>query len=70
MFVIVLVLVIEPFVLANTSTTSGTVDVTKIYFCPCQVTLSWKSGSGNERSTAGNVSRQRITIYAAFGPLH
>jgi hypothetical protein len=43
---------------------SVAVDQSAQLFCPCQITLSWRSGSGN------NVSRQRLTLYAAFGPTH
>jgi prepilin-type N-terminal cleavage/methylation domain-containing protein len=31
---------------------------------PCQITLSWNSGSGN------TTTRRRVTVYATFGPQH
>jgi hypothetical protein len=40
------------------------VDQATQLFCPCQITLSWRSGSSDK------VARQRLTLYAAFGPTH
>jgi hypothetical protein len=57
--------------ISNTDTTShAAVYAANQVFVPVQITISWKSGSGGEKSSSALTSRQRITLYASFGPYY